>query len=161
MFPLTGVPSLEMVRQVFPSLDRINKGPVAVIECFEKIPCNPCSMACKIGAISPFKDINDRPHIDHDLCTGCSLCISSCPGLAIMVVDGSKYDDSLVFKLPYEMLPLPKVGDQVMGLDRRGRDLELVEVVGLDNRQYQDKTLLVHLKVPRKYLYEFRNFKVV
>ena len=33
-------------------LDRIRKGPVAVIECYEEIPCDPCRTSCPKKAIT-------------------------------------------------------------------------------------------------------------
>ena len=89
MFEKTGVASREMVMEKFPSIERINKGPVAVVECYQKIPCNPCQTACPVGAIRIGDDINNIPQRDESRCTGCGICVSRCPGLAIMIVDGS------------------------------------------------------------------------
>jgi len=49
MLEKTGIATQEMVMNVFPSIERINKGPVAVIECFQNIPCNPCQTACRFN----------------------------------------------------------------------------------------------------------------
>ena len=80
-----GVLSKEELSELpgYPSLDVIAKGPVAVIECAELIPCNPCEAACPSGAIKIGDSINNLPVLDEDKCTGCGICISSCPGLAI------------------------------------------------------------------------------
>lgn len=161
MFDRNGVATPEMVREVFPSMERIRKGPVAVIECYREIPCNPCATSCKIHAIKPFEDINDLPDIDHDACTGCSLCVSACPGLAIMVVDGSKSEDMVIFRIPYEFRPLPEEGEVVEGLDRAGASLGPVRILKVQNLPYQDKTPILHVEVPIEHLYAFRNIKVV
>lgn len=161
MFDRNGIPTPEMVRGVFPSEERINKGPVAIIECYREIPCNPCATSCKVQAIKPFEDINDLPVIDHGACTGCSLCVSACPGLAIMVVDGSRDEAMVIFRIPYEFLPLPEEGQWVEGLDRGGNPLGKVEVVKVQNLPYQDKTPVIHVKVPRMHLETFRQIKVV
>ena len=51
MLGKTGVPTMEDVKGITPPEDRLNRGPVAVIECFQKIPCNPCYTKCISGAI--------------------------------------------------------------------------------------------------------------
>ena len=71
----TGVPTKEDIASITPPREVLEKGPVAVIECFQKIPCNPCYTACKFDAIKPFEDINDRPVIDFDKCTACGQCV--------------------------------------------------------------------------------------
>ena len=98
---------------------RLEKGPVAIAECPEPIPCNICVDACPYKAIS-MDGINGLPRIDWSRCTGCGVCVSLCPGLAIFVVDLSKPDRALV-TLPYEMLPEPKPGMKVALLSRDGR----------------------------------------
>ncbi|MEA3423880.1 MAG: 4Fe-4S binding protein [Bacillota bacterium] len=161
MFNYNGIPTKEMIASVFPTEERINKGPVAVIECFREIPCDPCATACKIGAIRPFADINDLPDISHEECTGCSLCVSACPGLAIMVVDGSKSKENVIFRIPFEFRPLPEKDDIVDGLDRKGKKICNVKVLKVQNFPYQDKTPIIHVEVAREYLYDFKNIKVV
>lgn len=160
MLEITGVATEEMVKEVFPSIDRINNGPVAVIECFQKIPCNPCATSCKINAIKEFDDINDRPELDNDKCTGCGICISNCPGLAIMVVDGRYSENEVLFKIPYEFLPLPKVGEMVKGLDRVGNHITDVKIIKVQNSKFLDKTPIIHIAVNREFLYQFRNIKL-
>ncbi len=159
MFEKTGVAAPEMVLEKFPSVERINRGPVAVVECYQKIPCNPCQTACPLGAIEIGDDINNIPRRDEALCGGCGLCVSKCPGLAIMIVDGSKSPDSVEFRIPYEFLPLPAAGESVLGLDRAGRPLCRAKVLKVMNPPSFDRTPVVTLEVERKYLYEFRNFR--
>ena len=151
------LPSIQMFRDNFPDISRINEGPIAIIECFQNIPCNPCTTACKRQAIEIMEDINDLPVLDTDRCNGCGICISKCPGLAIMVVDGSYSKEEALFKIPYEFTPLPKEGDIVMGLDRNGDYLTDVKVVKILNPKSFDKTPVVHVSVNKDYLYEFRN----
>lgn len=160
MLKKTGIPTMENIKSVFPPMERIKQSAVAVIECYQKIPCNPCSTACKRNAIKEFNDINDKPNIDESNCNGCGLCISACPGLAIMVVDGSYSEDKVLFKIPFEFLPFPKEGDIVKGLNRAGEYITDVEVIKVQNPKSFDKTPVVHLAVDKKFLYEFRNIKV-
>lgn len=158
MLEKTGVPTFEDLISVIPSEERRKKGPVAVIECFQKIPCNPCSTACKTGAIKPFNDINDRPQIDFDRCTGCALCMTKCPGLAIFIVDETYNDDEALIKIPYEFLPLPEEGSFVTGLNREGKPVCRAKVVKVLNGKHQDRTTIVSLAVPKEFSMEVRFF---
>lgn len=160
MFEKTGIPSKEMIMGKFPSLDRINKGAVAVVECYKEIPCNPCQTACKFGAIIIGEDINNIPNVYEDNCTGCALCLSKCPGLAIMIVDGSKSKDTIEVRLPYEFLPLPKEGQVVKGLNRAGEYITDVKVLKVLNPKSFDRTPIITIEFDRKFLYEIRNIKV-
>lgn len=159
MLEKTGVPDIERVKEKFPALERIDRGPVAVIECYQNIPCNPCATACKVHAIEIGEDINCIPALSPETCTGCAVCLSRCPGLAILVVDGSKSKDHFEFRIPYEFLPLPKEGDEVWGLDRAGKRLSKVKVLRVQNPKAFDRTPVVTLAVPRGELYLFRNIE--
>ena len=159
MFEKTGVATREMVMTKFPPVERINCGPVAVVECYQKIPCNPCQTACPAGAIRIGEDINNVPQRDEGLCTGCGICVSKCPGLAIMIVDGSKSAETVEFRIPYEFLPLPEAGERVVGLDRAGQPVCEAKVLKVMNPPAFDRTPVVTLEVERKYLYDFRNFR--
>lgn len=81
----TGCPSREELENSpgYPSSERVRKGPVAVIECVEEIPCNLCEAACPYGAIEVGEPIINLPTLLEDKCTGCGVCIASCPGLDI------------------------------------------------------------------------------
>ncbi len=103
-----------------PSEERQKQGPVAVIECIQEIPCNPCISACKFDAIS-MEGINGIPHVDFAKCTGCMSCLKVCPGLAIFIQDKSKAKPSVT--VPYEYLPLPVKGGTVTLLARDGTGL--------------------------------------
>ena len=159
MFEKTGIASREMVMGVFPSLERINRGPIAVVECYQKIPCNPCETACPAGAIRVGDDINNIPARDEDRCTGCGRCVAKCPGLSIMIVDGSKSAETVEFRIPYEFLPLPKAGETVVGLDRAGQPICEAKVVRVTNPPAFDRTPVVTVEVDRAYLYDFRNIR--
>lgn len=150
----------DVVKDNFPSIDRINKGPVAIVECFQNIPCNPCTTSCKRNAFNEMIDINDLPVIDVDVCNGCTICVSKCPGMAIMVVDGSYSDDEVVFKIPYEFLPLPNVGDVVKGMNRAGEYITDVKILRVTNPKSFDKTPIISCIVNKDFLYEFRNIKL-
>lgn len=159
MLEKTGIATQEMVMNVFPSIERINKGPVAVIECFQNIPCNPCQTACRFNAINIGDDINNLPKLSPANCTGCAICLSKCPGLSIMIVDGSKSQETVLIKLPYEFSPLPAEGSIVQGLNRAGEYITDAKVVGVLNPKSFDKTPVVTIEVDRKYLYNIRNIR--
>ena len=118
-----GIPTKEDLAKVTPSEERFSEGPVAIVECFQEIPCDPCVKACKRGAISMARDINDIPVVDAKLCNGCGLCISMCPGLAIFVVDKTYSDELALVKLPFEYVPVPQAGQLVTALNRAGDEL--------------------------------------
>ncbi|WP_019229893.1 4Fe-4S binding protein [Sedimentibacter sp. B4] len=160
MFEKTGIPSEEMIREKFPPIERINKGPVAVVECYKEIPCNPCETACRFSAITIGEDINNIPVLNEDNCTGCAICLSKCPGLAIMVVDGSKSDTTVQVKLPYEFLPLPASGETVKGLDREGKIIADVKVIQVQNPKSFDRTPVVTIEADRSIMYKIRNIRM-
>ncbi|AOT68208.1 NADH-quinone oxidoreductase subunit I [Geosporobacter ferrireducens] len=157
MLERTGVPTIKDLKSVMPSEERLNKGPVAVIECFQNIPCNPCYTACNRNAIKEFDDINDLPNIDHEVCNGCGLCVSKCPGLAIMVMDMAYSENEALLKIPYEFLPLPKENDYVRGLDREGKYVCDVRVIKVMNPKAFDKTPILSIAVNKEFAKIVRN----
>ncbi len=158
MLEKTGVPEPEQIKKITPSEERLQKGPVAVVECFQNIPCDPCLYACRQGAIKEFEDINDLPVIDHELCNGCGLCISECPGLAIFVIDATYGEEEGLIKLPYEYLPLPGQEEEVTGIDTEGRAVCSARVIKVQNTKALDRTPVVTLAVPRQHLMRVRSF---
>jgi len=158
MLERTGIPTDSDLEKVIPDKKRLAQGPVVIIECFQKIPCDPCAISCKLGAIKPFKDINDLPQVDFDKCTGCGICISSCPGLAIFVIDMNYSDKKALIKLPYEMLPLPEKGEDVYALDRAGGILGKAKVVRV--LKIKNKTNIISLEVPKSMAMKVRSIKV-
>ena len=158
MLKRTGIPTDDDLEKVIPDKKRLAQGPVVIIECFQKIPCDPCAISCKLGAIKPFKDINDLPIIDFAKCTGCGICISSCPGLAIFVIDMSYSDEKSLIKIPHEMLPLPEKGEEVYALDRKGAILGKAKVVRV--LKIKNKTNIISLEIPKSMTMEVRSIKV-
>jgi len=137
-----------------PNEEQLKKG-VAIVECLENIPCNPCVEACPFGAIT-MRDLNDTPKVNYDKCTGCKRCIAVCPGLAIFVVK-LEGKDALI-SLPYEFLPVPKKGDVVVALDREGKvrgnaKVEEVRKVG--------KTHIITIRTKKEDAMVVRNIRVV
>src|SRR5512137_1199840 len=87
-----------------PSEEKMKKGPVVIIECAEEIPCNPCELACRQGAIEIGENINNLPVLKEELCTGCGVCIATCPGLAIFTVDLTFSAKEALINIPHEFL---------------------------------------------------------
>ena len=130
-------------------------GAVAVFECVQRIPCNPCVEACPRGAIVPLEDINDCPKVNEALCNGCGLCLTRCPGLSIVVIDSEYKPDEALLKIPFEFLPLPEAGEVVTALGRDGQTLG--EAVVIKTQQSQNKTSVIWLAVPKAKMMDIRN----
>ena len=138
-----------------PSDERKKRDAYVVIECPEKIPCDPCVDACPQDAISIPGCMIELPEIDYEKCTGCLVCIPRCPGLAIFVIDETPEDHSIVY-IPYEFMPRPKKGDHAIGLDREGKERCEVEIVKvLDSRKF-DRCAIVGFSVPKDLANEIR-----
>jgi Fe-S-cluster-containing hydrogenase component 2 len=144
-----------------PSEKRLKEGPVAVIECIRKIPCDPCVPACPHGAIRIAPSINDIPELLEDKCTGCGSCIPVCPGLAIFLVDENYSETESLVSLPYELLPFPEKGDAVELLNRRGKPVGKGTVARVLNQEIYDKTAVVTLAVPKGLAMEVRGFRIL
>ena len=160
MFETLGLVTLEMVKEILPSLERRKKGPYVLSECYQEIPCNPCYTACKLGGVEPFDDINNIPKINYDKCTGCGLCVSACPGLACFVMDETYGENEASIKLPYEFIPLPQVDQLVDGLDRQGNVVGKVRVVKVQNHKSLDHTSVITIAVPKEQLLIVRNIRL-
>jgi Fe-S-cluster-containing hydrogenase component 2 len=134
---------------------------LVIIECPQRIPCNPCHTSCPTGAVLPFTDINDTPRIDYTKCTGCTMCVAKCPGLACFVVDLTYGGaDEALMKLPYEMLPVPEVESTVDCLNRMGEVVAQGKVIRV-MEPWKDKTRVVHVSVPKALVMDIRAIKVV
>lgn len=141
------------------SSERTKKGAYVVIECPEKIPCDPCVDACPNDAISIPGSIIELPEIDYEKCTGCLVCIPRCPGLAIFVVDETPQDYAIVY-IPYELLPRPKKGDKALGLDRDGKERCEVEILKVIDAKKFDHCAIVGFSVPKELAQEIRAIRL-
>ena len=141
------------------SINRRKKGPYVVIECPEKIPCDPCVGACPNNAITIIGSIIELPQIDYEKCTGCLVCIPRCPGLAIFVIDETPEDHAIVY-IPYEFLPRPKKGDKAIGLDRDGKERCEVEITKVIDAKKFDRCAIVGFSVPKELAQEIRAIKL-
>ncbi len=149
---------LEVIKEKIslPSEERMEKGPVVIIECDEDIPCDPCVESCKLMAIAK-ESLTSAPTVDYEKCTGCALCVASCPGLAIFVVDYSREDKALVY-MPYEMLPVPQKGDKGDALDRSGKRIGSAEVAKV--RKGTRGTIVLGILVEKDLAMNVRSIKI-
>ena len=147
-----GVAELKQIQSRFPDKVHLHK-PKAITECYEEIPCNPCSTSCPFDAISIGEDINTPPVVDFEKCTGCGICVFNCPGLAIFTVQEN--ENHLLYKIPYEFVPYPNIDEEVYAINRAGEIIGNAIITKVQISYRQDKTALLHVKVPKDLLYEF------
>lgn len=151
----TGVVEKEDIQ--VPSEERLSEGPVVIIECVENIPCNPCIAACPKGAIH-MEEITDEPEVIFEECIGCGLCVIQCPGLAIFVVDCSYDEEKCKITVPYEYLPVPEEGDEVMALDKKGNEVQKAEVTNITR---SGKTYGITMEIDKENVWDVRGLKVI
>jgi len=138
------------------------KGIHPVIECTQNIPCNPCQDACPKKCISIGSNITNLPIVlDDGDCVNCGMCVASCSGQAIFLVDEDCGDGTATVTLPYEFLPLPEAGTKGKGLGRDGSVVCDAEVVSVKSVPAFDHTNLLTMRVPKEYAMKARFFKMV
>lgn len=157
-----GVISIEALKRMpcYPSDEAFNKGPKAVIECPEEIPCNPCETICKKGAIVIGDIITNIPKFLPDKCNGCGGCIPICPGLCIFVIDKTYSEEDAAISFPHEYLPLPEEGDVVDAVNRKGEVVCKGKVIKILNPKGYDHTPVVTISVPKEFSDEVRGIKL-
>lgn len=157
----TGIPSPEELAACpgVPSEERMAKGRVAVIECVQEIPCNPCENACRLGAIIIGEQITNLPTLHEEKCTGCGMCVANCPGLAITIIDKTYSDTEAVIEFPFEYLPLPEVGDTVQAVSRAGEVVCDATVTSVRKIKAYAGTAVVGIAVPKQFADEVRSMK--
>lgn len=156
MLEKTGIATKEMFEERLPSMERRKKGPYVVMECYERIPCDPCVTSCSFGAVH-MDNINDLPQCDADKCTACGRCVSRCPGLACFVIDETVGAGKVKITFPQEMYPLPKAGDTVDALGRDGSVVGKAEVLKVNSAKSLDRTNVITVLVDEDLLYDVRS----
>lgn len=164
--PTTEKPTTEKLIAERPAAERLTAetGPGAgvrpVIECTQNIPCNPCQDACKKGCIKVGATITNLPVIDSAVqCTGCGMCVVSCSGQAIFLVDADYAPGFAAVSLPYELFPLPEAGSAGLALDRSGTVLGQAEVISVRKTAAMDETAILTMKVPVDWAMKARFFR--
>lgn len=137
------------------------KGIHPVMECTQNIPCNPCQDACPKGCISIGENITYLPYVVEDKeCINCGMCVASCSGQAIFLVDEDCGDGTATVTMPYEFLPLPETGTKGIALSRAGEKVCEAEVVSVKSVKAYDHTNLLTMRIPKEYVNRARFFKV-
>ena len=136
------------------------KGIHPVIECTQNIPCNPCQDACRFGCIRVGEDITGLPRVDTGAeCAGCGMCVASCPGQAIFLVDDDYDAECATVTMPYEILPYPEPGAKGIAYGRDGCRICPAEVLCCRTSPKMDRTALLTIKVPKEMSMKARFFR--
>ncbi len=125
-------------------------GRQVIIECHQRIPCNPCEEACRRGSIRVGADINDLPSYAGSDCDGCGVCLTRCPGLAIFLADADYSETEAEVTLTYEMLPVPEKGQTWWALDREGCFLGEARITRVRSAKSFDRKHLVSFAVEKE-----------
>ncbi len=144
----------------YPSEERIKKGQVAIVECAEEIPCNPCEAICPKKAITVGEPITNLPVLDEDKCSGCGKCVSICPGLAVFILNLNYSEKEASLTIAHEFVPLPEKGELVRCLDREGKELCQGKIIRVVPPEKNERTCLVSFVFPKEFYREARNIKV-
>lgn len=157
-----GILTLEEVKRCpgWPGDEVVGSKKVAILECVEDIPCNPCETVCPRGAITVGEPITNLPRIDGEKCNGCGACIAVCPGLAIFLLDMNYSGSQAAISVPYELLPLPNKGDIVKGLNRKGKIVCEASVLSVVQTKKYDRTAVVTVSIAREFSEEVRSIRV-
>ena len=133
-----------------------------VIRCVQEIPCDPCIHVCPKDMIKMKGDpVFGIPEVVKDECTGCTLCVSVCPGLAITLVDLRDDGPEGLVTVPFEILEDEVAeGAEVEAVGMDGEFVTQATVVKVARRKVYDRTLLVTLKVPRGVATRVAGFRV-
>jgi Fe-S-cluster-containing hydrogenase component 2/thioredoxin reductase/bacterioferritin-associated ferredoxin len=133
-----------------------------VIRCIQEIPCDPCIHVCPKDMIKMKGDpVFGLPEVVKDECTGCTLCVAVCPGLAITLVDLRSEGPEGTVVVPFELLEQQVTeGDAVDAVDMDGRFVCKARVEKVARRKVYDRTLLVTLRVPRESALSVAGFRV-
>lgn len=157
----TGCPSAEELANApgVPSLERMKKGPVAVLECVQCIPCNPCEQVCSFDAITVGDSITNLPVLDVNKCIGCGSCVAACPGQAIFTVNMIYSDMEATVEFPYEYLPIPQKGHVVDAVNRKGEVVCQGTITRVRAAASFVNTRVVQIAVPKEFANEVRSIK--
>ena len=87
------------------------------------------------------------------------MCVAACSGQAIFLVNEDTGEGFASVTLPYEFLPLPKIGEKGMALGRNGSEICEAEVIDVKTAKAFDQTALLTIKVPSEMAMRARFYK--
>ena len=87
------------------------------------------------------------------------MCVASCTGQAIFLVDETFEPGFATVTIPYEFLPLPEKGEKGLGLGRNGQPVCEAEVISLRKSPATDGTALLTIAVPKEFSMKARAFR--
>ncbi len=124
--------------------------PVALVDCRQEIPCNPCEEACRKGAIRVGEDLCSAPVYDPGRCDGCGRCVALCPGMAIFLLDRRGGDGQAEVTVPWEMCGEIVEGERIWAVDGKGKVLTEGKVVKIKWMGGRWPTRLVTIRIPEE-----------
>ena len=143
----------------FPGYSHQAGGFHPVVECTQNIPCNPCQDVCPKHCITVGDQITALPTVHPEIeCINCGMCVSSCPGQAIFLINEDFEPGYSAIALAYEFLPRPEKGDKGTALDRSGQPVCDAEVVDVRAAKVFDRTVVLTMKVPAEMVNKARFF---
>ena len=125
-----------------------------LINCHQDIPCNPCEGSCHLGAIKIGNEINQQPSIDHEVCKGCGICLTACPGRAIRLVQYNYDNLNSLLTIPFEFYPFPEEDAPVEVLDQQGQFLCLGKIKTTKTPKDKTGCGTVSIIVPKAYAFD-------
>jgi Fe-S-cluster-containing hydrogenase component 2 len=144
------------LKKHLPSEELMRKKKMAIVECLQEIPCNACVDACKYNAVTK-AHINDPPKVNWENCNACMQCIRECPGLAMFIV--TLKDGKAQISIPWEMPYIPKKGDTIDVLDRKGARIGSGTVLRVVPPIKQNKTYIITFETDEKLVHKARNIR--
>jgi len=143
----------------YPGVKKL-KGIHPVIECSQNIPCNPCQDSCPKKIIQIGEKITSLPVVTEETaCIGCGMCVASCSGQSIFLLDEKEAEGYTLITMPYEFLPLPEKGTKGIALDRSGKEVCTAVVENIKTVAAYDHTNLLTIQVPNEMGMKARFFK--
>ena len=115
--------------------------------------------ACKFGCIAIGEKITSLPVVVKEAdCKNCGMCVASCSGQAIFLIDEDYDENFATVTMPYELLPYPEEGTVGKGLGRSGEEICQAIVVSVKTSPVFDKTALLTIKIPKEKVNSVRFF---